>query len=60
MIKKDLEDKIIKQDSEIFELKRRLFEAEQFVEVGEERIEKLLTKLDKKLEVINTIKEILK
>ena len=60
MLKKDLEDKVIAQASEIFNLKQKLFQAEQFVEIGEERIEKVLAKLDKQLKTINKIKAILK
>lgn len=60
MKKSELEDKIIEQAGEIFDLKQKLFQAEQLGEMAEERIEKCLTKIDAKLKVINKIKAILK
>lgn len=60
MLKKQLEDKIIELNNKNQDLARRASQAEIFVGIGDEKLIKAYEKFDKKLEVINKIKELLK
>ena len=59
MKKIDLENKIIELNSKIFDLDRKNWELEQFIEIGDEKLLKAYDKLDKKIAIINKVKELL-
>ena len=60
MLKKALENKIIELANENDDLKRELFQEKMFVEIGDKKLVKAYERFDKKLEIINKIKDILK
>ncbi len=59
MLKIDLENKIIELNSKIFDLDRKNWELEQFIEIGDEKLLKAYDKLDTKIAIINKVKELL-
>lgn len=57
MLKRDLEDKILEKESEIFDLKRNIEQLKVFEEIGDRKFKEWIEKYDKLLIAYKLIKQ---